>query len=67
MGTRKEWVLEGLSVAGEGVGQDELVEVLTNLLVCFVVLMVDGGVLNGADHAFQLPVGPVYGQGGSVL
>ena len=40
------------------VGIDEDVEVLPELVVAVVVIAFDGGVLDGAVHSFDLPVGP---------
>ena len=49
---------QGLQSAAEVVGCDEVVEMLTQLLVIVVVIALDGRFLDGAVHPFDLPVGP---------
>ena len=49
---------EGFESAGEVVSGDELVQVLSQLVVGFVVEALDGSVFEGAVHAFDLPIGP---------
>src|SRR5215469_7924226 len=49
---------EGLEAPGVVVGLDEVVEVGSQLIVGFVVVALDGGVLEGAVHPLDLAVGP---------
>ena len=49
---------EGLEPSSEVVGVDEVGEVLTEVLVGFVVEALDGSVFEGSVHAFDLAVGP---------
>ena len=50
--------VQGLQSAGVVVGDHEQVEVVRQLLMAVVVISFDGGVLDGAVHPFDLPVGP---------
>ena len=47
-----------LSLASEVVGVDKVGEVGLELLVAVVVVALDGGLLDGAVHALDLPVRP---------
>ena len=49
---------EGFEAAAEIVGVDEVGQVASELLVCFVVEAFDGGFLECPVHAFDLSVGP---------
>ena len=49
---------ERLQTTGEVVGGDEVPEVASELIVALVVVSLDGGLLEGAVHAFDLSVGP---------
>ena len=49
---------EGLESLGEVIGGDEVAEVSSQLIVAVVVVALDGGLLDGPVHAFDLPVGP---------
>lgn len=49
---------EGFEPSSQVVGVDEVVEVLTEVLVGFVVEALDGCFLDGSVHAFDLAVGP---------
>lgn len=49
---------QGLQTAGKIVCVDEVFEVRFELLAAVVVAAFDGGFLDGAVHAFHLPVGP---------
>ena len=49
---------EGLEPSSEVVGVDEVGEVLTEVLVGFVVEALDGRFFEGSIHAFDLAVGP---------
>lgn len=60
--------LEGLEPAGEVIRRDEIGEMAAKLVVALVVKALDGGVLDGAVHPFDLTVGPrVPGLGGPVF
>jgi hypothetical protein len=50
--------LQGLQATGEVVGGDEVREVTSGLVMAFVVVTLDGGLLEGPVHAFDLSVGP---------
>ncbi len=50
--------LEGLQSAGKIIGADEVGEVGAQLIVRRVVEALDGGFLDGAVHALDLPVRP---------
>jgi len=49
---------EGLESFGEGVGHEEGLHVLFELLMCLVVEAFDGGFLQSPIHALDLPIGP---------
>ncbi|CAP57828.1 unnamed protein product (plasmid) [Gluconacetobacter diazotrophicus PA1 5] len=49
---------QGLEPAGEIVGGNEVGEVLTQLVMCFVVEALDGGVLDRAVHPLDLAIRP---------
>ena len=49
---------EGLESPGEVVGSEEVGQVCFELVVGVVEVSLDGSVLNGSIHAFDLPVGP---------
>jgi len=49
---------QGLQSAAVIIGVDEQLEVLPQLFVADVVIALDGGVLDGAVHSFDLAVGP---------
>ncbi len=49
---------EGLQAPGEVIGADEVIEVGAQVIMVAVVDARDGGILDGAVHAFDLPVGP---------
>lgn len=50
--------LEGLEPFGEIVGCDEVAEMGLELIMAFVVIPFDGGVLDGSVHPLDLTVGP---------
>ena len=50
--------LERLQSTPEVVGLDEVAQVLPELVVVFVVVAPDGGVLDGPVHSFDLAIGP---------
>ena len=50
--------LEGLQAPDEVVGVHEGGEVSSQTVVAFIVIATDGGVLQGAVHAFDLAIGP---------
>ena len=50
--------LQGFEPLAEIVGRDEVGEVLAKLVVRFVVEALDGRVLDGAVHPFDLAIGP---------
>ena len=59
---------QGLEPAAEVVGRDEVGEVTAQLVVGFVVVALDRGLLEGSVHALDLAVGPrVVGLGHAVL
>ena len=49
---------EGFEPPGEVVGVDEVLQVGSQLVVGLVEVAFDGGVLEGAVHSFDLPIGP---------
>ena len=49
---------EGLEASGEVVGVDEVAQVCSQLVMGLVEVAFDGCILDGAVHAFDLPVGP---------
>jgi hypothetical protein len=49
---------EGLEPSGEVVGIDEVAQVGSELLVGFVEVAFDGGVLDRAVHSLDLTIGP---------
>ena len=49
---------EGFEASGEVVGVDEVAQVDAQLVVGFVEVAFDGGVLDGAVHPLDLTVGP---------
>jgi hypothetical protein len=49
---------ERLQPASEIVGFDEVLEMLSKLLVAFVIEALDGGFLDGSIHSLDLTVGP---------
>src|SRR5271168_108143 len=60
--------LEGLESPGEVVGRDEVSKVALKLIMRVVVEALDGGVFDGAVHAFDLTVGPrVLGLGEAMV
>ena len=50
--------VERLQAAAKVVGRHEVIEVLPELVVVIVVEALDGGVLDGPVHAFDLSIGP---------
>ena len=52
---------EGLQAPGEVVSGDEVGEVGAQLLVVFVVVALDGRLLEGSVHPLELAVGPGVG------
>ena len=59
---------QGLQPAAVVIGVHEELKVLPELVVAVVVVAFDGGILDGAVHAFDLAVGPgVVGLGKPVL
>lgn len=50
--------VEGLEALGEVVGIEEGHEVGLELVMAFVVVSADGGLLEGSVNALDLPVGP---------
>ena len=51
-------ILEGLQATGEVVGGGEVRDVALELIMALKVVSLDGGLLEGAVHAFDLAVGP---------
>jgi hypothetical protein len=49
---------EGLEPSGEVVGLKKVVQVRFELVMGVVEVSLDGGILDGSVHAFDLPVGP---------
>ena len=49
---------ECLEPAAEVVGGDEVLEVLPELVVAFVVVTLDGCIFDGAVHPLDLAIGP---------
>src|SRR6202453_4586966 len=59
---------EGFESSGEVVGVEEVLQVGSQLVVSFVEVAIDGRVLDGAVHSFDLPIGPwVLGLGQPVV
>src|SRR3954452_5810942 len=50
--------LQSLEPPGEVIGRHEIAEVLPELIVAFVVIASDGGILDRTVHPFNLTIGP---------
>lgn len=59
---------EGLQSSAELIGYDEVGEMLAELIVALIVKALDGRILDGAVHAFDLAIGPrMFRLGGSMF